>query len=178
VVAGGMPDAVPHDVRGVCDQLADTKKDPLVTEKLEDLVAELRDADKQERTELLIEMAENLPPLPDRLAGHMDADHLVPECLTPVFLFAELDEEDRVVLYAHVPPESLTVRGFVALLVEGLTGLRFEEILQVPNDLVDRTGIPELVGPQRTVGLPRILRRLKAEVTRAAMARASAASPN
>ena len=41
-------------------------------------------------------------------------------------------------LHAHVPPESLTVRGFVALLVEGLNGARFEEILQVPNDLVDR----------------------------------------
>src|SRR4051812_23667248 len=123
-------------------------------------------------------MAETLPPLPDRLAGRLDPEHLVPECLTPVYLFAELDEQDRVILHAHVPPESLTVRGFVALLVEGLNGARFEEILQVPNDLVESTGIPELVGMQRAAGLPRILHRLKAEVTRTAMARASAASPN
>ena len=149
-----------------------------MTETLEDLVTELRAADKQERGELLIEMAENLPPLPDRLAGRLDADHLVPECLTPVYLFAELDEDDRVVLHAHVPPEALTVRGFVALLLEGLKGARVEEILQVPNDLVERTGIPELVGMQRAAGLPRILRRLKVEVTRAAIARASAASPH
>jgi cysteine desulfuration protein SufE len=149
-----------------------------VTATLDDLVREFRGADKQERGELLIEMAENLPPLPERLARLKDAAHRVPECMTPVFLFVEPTDGDRVSLYADVPPEALSVRGFVALLVEGLDGARVEEILQVPNDLVERTGIPELVGMQRAAGLPRILRRLKAEVTRAAMARASAASPN
>ncbi|HEX8199995.1 MAG TPA: SufE family protein [Isosphaeraceae bacterium] len=148
-----------------------------MTETLEGLVAELRDADKQERGELLIELAENLAPLPGRFVGRLDPEHLVPECLTPVYLFAELGGDDRVALHAHVPPEALTVRGFVALLIEGLDGARVEEILRVPSDLVDRTGIPELVGMQRTAGLPRILRRLKAEVTRAAMERAANQSP-
>jgi cysteine desulfuration protein SufE len=149
-----------------------------VTPKLDELVRELRDADRQDRGELLIEMAESLPPLPERLAGRLDAAHQVPECMTPVFLFAEPDEEDRMALFAYVPPEALAVRGFVAVLVEGLQGARVEEILQVPADLVERTGIPEILGMQRAAGLPRILRRLKAEVTRAAIARASAPSPH
>lgn len=149
-----------------------------MTATLDDLVTELRNADNLERGEILIEMAEKLPPLPDRLAGQLDAAHQVPECMTPVFLFAEMEEDDRVALYAHVPPEALTVRGFVALLVEGLNGARVEEILQVPNDLVEQTGIPVLVGMQRTAGLPRILRRLKAEVTRAAIARSRAPATN
>ena len=123
-------------------------------------------------------MAESLPPLPERLARQKDAAHRVPECQTPVFLFVELEEGDRVTLFADVPPEALSVRGFVALLVEGLNGARVEEILRVPNDLVERTGMPEILGMQRVGGLHGVLRRLKAEVTRAAIARASAPSPN
>jgi cysteine desulfuration protein SufE len=149
-----------------------------VTAALDDLVTGLRAADKQERGELLIEMAEGLPPLPDRLAPRKDAAHRVPECQTPVFLFVELAEDGRVALFADVPPEALSVRGFVALLVEGLNGARVEEILGVPNDLVERTGMPEILGMQRVGGLHGVLRRLKAEVTRAAIARASSPSTN
>jgi metal-sulfur cluster biosynthetic enzyme len=52
------------------------------------------------------------------------------------------------------------------MLVEGLDGATVDEILTVPNDLVERSGIQELVGMQRAAGLPGILRRLKAMVTR------------
>jgi len=139
---------------------------------LDAIVDELGEADKQERIELLIDFAKNLPPLPDRLAEHKDAAHRVEECQSPVFLFVELGDA-RIALHADAPIEAPTVRGFVALLVEGLNGATVEEVLAVPNDLIDRLGLPEILGMLRVRGLNGVLRRLKAEVTRAAIAQQS-----
>jgi cysteine desulfuration protein SufE len=87
-----------------------------------------------------------------------------------VFLFVELEPSRRVALFADVPMEAPTVRGFVALLLEGLNGASVEEVLQVPNDLIERIGLPEILGMLRVRGLHGVLRRVKAEVTRAAIA--------
>ena len=141
---------------------------------LDAIVAELSEADRQERIELLIDFAKNLPPLPERLAAHKDASHRVEECQSPVYLFVEMDG-DRVALYADAPIEAPTVRGFVSLLVEGLNGATVEEVLKVPGDLVERIGLPEILGMLRVRGLSGVLRRIKAEVTRAAMAQAATA---
>jgi cysteine desulfuration protein SufE len=139
---------------------------------LEKIVAEMSEADRQERIELLIDLAKGLPPLPDRLAEFKDAAHRVEECQSPVFLIVECVDGDRVAIFADAPIEAPTVRGFVALLVEGLSGATVEDILSVPNDLIDRIGLPEILGMLRVRGLHGVLRRLKAEVTRAAIARA------
>src|SRR5262249_11238321 len=90
----------------------------------------------------------------------------------PVFLIVELEPENRVAIYADAPIEAPTVRGFVALLVDGLSGATVEQILQVPNDLVEQIGLPEILGMLRVRGLHGILRRLKSEVTRAAIEQA------
>jgi cysteine desulfuration protein SufE len=139
-----------------------------VAPALDRIVTELKQADRQDRVDLLIDLAKSLPPLPERLAEFKDEVHRVPECVSPVFLFVEI-EDGRVIFHADAPIEAPTVRGFVAMLVEGLNAATPEEILSVPNDLVERSGIQELVGMQRAAGLPGILRRLKAMVTRSLM---------
>lgn len=140
--------------------------------ELDAIVSELNEADKQERIELLIDFAKRLPPLPERLSRYKDAAHRVEECQSPVFLFVELDG-DRVAIHADAPPEAPTVRGFVSILVEGLTGATAEEVLCVKADLIDRCGLPEILGMLRVRGLGGVLRRLKAEVTGALVARAT-----
>jgi cysteine desulfuration protein SufE len=139
---------------------------------LDSIVRELKEADRQERIELLIDLAKGLPPLPERLADHKDATHRVEECQSPVYLFVEM-EGDRVSLHADAPIEAPTVRGFVAILVEGLGGSTVEDILSVPQDLVEQLGLPEILGMLRVRGLHGVLNRVKAEVTRAAIARAA-----
>jgi cysteine desulfuration protein SufE len=124
----------------------------------------------------LIDFARNLPELPERLAAHKDETHRVEECQSPVYLFVEL-EGDRAAIHADAPIEAPTVRGFVALLVEGLNGATIEEVLAVRDDLIERLGLPEILGMLRVRGLSGVLRRLKAEVTRAAIARASSNEP-
>jgi cysteine desulfuration protein SufE len=140
---------------------------------LDAIVAELSESDRQERIDLLIDFARNLPALPDRLAALRDASHRVEECQSPVYLFVEM-VGDRTALYADAPLEAPTVRGFVSLLLEGLNGATVEEILKVPNNLVERCGLQEVLGMLRVRGLGGVLRRIKAEVTRAAMGQAQA----
>jgi cysteine desulfuration protein SufE len=142
-----------------------------VAAALDEIVAELADADRQERIELLIDFAKKLPPLPERLNAHKDASHRVEECQSPVYLFVEL-EDDRVSLHADAPIEAPTVRGFVSILIEGLDGASPEEVLAVRGDLIDRIGLPEILGMLRVRGLSGVLARLKAEVSRALIARA------
>jgi cysteine desulfuration protein SufE len=144
---------------------------------LDTIIDELSEADRHERIEMLIDLAKALPPLPDRLTQFKDAAHRVEECQTPVFLFVELGPSGRVALFADVPIEAPTVRGFVALLLEGLNGASIEEVLQVPNDLIERIGLPEILGMLRVRGLHGVLRRVKAEVTRAAIAAVPAGAP-
>jgi cysteine desulfuration protein SufE len=137
--------------------------------ELESIVTELKEADRQERIDLLLDFAKNLPPLPDDLAVHKDTAHRVEECQSPVYLFVGVDGGD-VSIHADAPIEAPTVRGFVSILLEGLSGATVEEVLQVPGDLVERCGLAEILGMLRVRGLSGVLRRLKGEVTKAAMA--------
>jgi cysteine desulfuration protein SufE len=146
-----------------------------VAAALDEIVAELADADRQERIELLIDFAKKLPPLPERLHAHKDASHRVEECQSPVYLFVEFNG-DRVSLHADAPIEAPTVRGFVSFLIEGLNGTTVDDILQVPNNLVESCGLGEILGMLRVRGLTGVLRRLKAEVTRAAIEKSRAAT--
>jgi cysteine desulfuration protein SufE len=141
--------------------------------ELDTIVSELSGCDRQERIDLLLDFAKSLRPLPERLVVHKDAAHRVEECQSPVYLFVEL-EGNRLSLYADAPIEAPTVRGFVSLLVEGLNHTTVEDVLQVPNDLVEICGLSEILGMLRVRGLTGVLRRLKAEVTRAAIAQAQA----
>jgi len=143
-----------------------------VAAALDSIVRELAEADRQERIELLIDFAKSLPPLPERLAAQKDATHRVEECQSPVYLFVEL-EGDRVSLHADAPIEAPTVRGFVSILVEGLAGATAEEVLAVRGDLIERIGLPEILGMLRVRGLGGVLARIKAEVARALVARAA-----
>lgn len=146
----------------------------MIPPKLQEILDELVEADKQERVELLIDLAKGLPPLPSRLESHKDATHRVEECQSPVYLFVE-PEGNRLRLYADVPSEALTVRSVVSLLVEGLDGSTAEEILRVPDDLMERAGLQEILGMQRIHGLHGVLRRLKREAARAAQGDPAAA---
>jgi cysteine desulfuration protein SufE len=137
---------------------------------LEAIVADLNGCDRQERIDMLLDFAKGLPPLPERLVAHKDASHRVEECQSPVYLFVEF-AGDKVALYADAPIEAPTVRGFVSLLLEGLNGATVEEILHVPGDLVQRCGLTEILGMLRVRGLTGVLRRLKGDVTRAAIER-------
>ena len=138
-----------------------------MVDSLQEIVSELREADRQERIEMLIDFAKQLPPFPDRLAHFKDESHRVPECQSPVFLIAEMEGE-RVRLYADAPIEAPTVRGFVALLIRGLDGESVQTILSVDSNLIEMSGMTEILGMLRVNGLHGVLNRLKRTVAQTA----------
>jgi cysteine desulfuration protein SufE len=121
---------------------------------------------------MLLDFARRPLPLPERLRAERDsaddrAQHRIDECMTPVFLWIELDN-GHVALYADVSPEGPTARGFVALLIDAFTGATPDDVLATPADLIQRLKLPEALGMNRMRGLQAILHRVRAQVRQVA----------
>lgn len=133
---------------------------PDLPPRLKAIVEDFAVCEGREKLELLLQFAGQLPPLPDRLKGHRERMDPVPECMTPVFAHAEV-AEGRMRFYLDVPDEAPTVRGFAALLAQGLEGAAPEAVLAVPLTLHDQMGLPAVLSGQRLNGMRAILARLK-----------------
>lgn len=131
-----------------------------VPPRLAEIIEDFQFAEGREKVELLIQYAETLPPLPDQLINHQDNMERIEECMTPVFVKAEV-ENGGMHFYFTVPRESPTVRGFAAILGAGLDGLRPEEILRVPNDFFQQMGLDRMLTAQRLNGISAILAHMK-----------------
>jgi len=135
---------------------------------LDSLIPRFAAADKRTRLETLLDYAKKLPPLaPDLAAAAEDERFRVTECQTPVYLFISVPE-GKVKIQAAVPPESPTVRGFLSLLIRTLNDGPADAVAAVPDDLLDRLGLTEALGMNRTQGLTAILYRVKRGVATAA----------
>lgn len=132
-------------------------------DKLHEIVEEFADTPKGLRLPLLLDFANSLPPLPDRLADDRDSMEPVEECQAPLFLAVEV-QPDAVRLFFYAPEEAPTSRGFAAVLHEGLDGATPEEVLATPNDFYLSMGLEELVTPLRMRGMAGMLARLKRRV--------------
>jgi cysteine desulfuration protein SufE len=131
--------------------------------KLAELVEEFASAPREVVLEMLLEFADEVPPLPAELAGHEGMEQ-VPECQTRFFLKAEVQPDDTVRTYFDCPPESPTTRAFAGILAEGLAGASTAEILAVPDDLYAKMGLATAISPLRIRGGTAILGRLKRQV--------------
>jgi cysteine desulfuration protein SufE len=132
-----------------------------VQDRIDRIADEFADLEPRERLELLLDFAENLPPLPPELKAQRDAgEHRVHECQTPVFLWV-LPEGDTVRIHGDVAPEAPTVKGFVGIMVEAFSGARPEEILTADANLVQRLGLIEALGMVRMRGLSAIVHRIR-----------------
>ncbi len=128
--------------------------------RLQAIVEEFQDAEGREKLDLLLEYASSMPPLPDWLASqHNDMDQ-VHECMSPVFVYAE-QQDGRMQFYFDVPPEAPTVRGYAALMAEGLNGVTPDEIMAVPGDFFNAMGLQQVITFQRIKGISAILAHMK-----------------
>ncbi|MEY3889288.1 MAG: hypothetical protein RI931_410 [Actinomycetota bacterium] len=133
-------------------------------ETVEGLVEDFSSISVKERLLLLLEFSENLPELPERYADHPDLLERVEECQSPIFLFVEVNDENRVDLFFSAPPEAPTTRGFAGILHEALNGHSAEEVLGVDDDFPSKLGLAEAVSPLRMRGMRAMLYRIKRQV--------------
>jgi len=126
---------------------------------LADVVAEFGEVTGQDKLQLLLEFANELPELPAHL--EQAAMEPVPECQSPLFLEVDATNRDKVRLYFSAPAEAPTTRGFAAILAAGLDGQSAEAILEVPDDFYSALGLSALISPLRLRGMSAMLTRIK-----------------
>ena len=130
---------------------------------LRETIAEFQEASPSERIDYMVDYAESLPDLPERLRSQRDRMEQVHECLTPVFLHTEAPD-GRVHFYFDIPRESPTVRGYASILAAGLNGCTPAEVLALPDDIYYLLGLHEALTHQRLRGLHALLIYMKRQV--------------
>ena len=135
-----------------------------MTLKLYELREEFEGLDDQERLQVLLDFAETLPQ-PSDIDGPLFGNEAcrVQECQTPVYLRVAL-QDGKTHLEADVPRKSPTVRGIVALIVEGLENAKPEEVFELPDDLLPLFGLENALGMTRQQGVHGVMRRIKQEL--------------
>jgi len=129
--------------------------------KLNEIVEDFQWAEGREKVEMLIYYSEQMPEIPPSLENETsNALEKVEECMTPVYVTAEV-VDGGMQFYFRVPPESPTVRGFAAILAEGLSGETPHTILAVPDDFHRATGLDKVLTGIRVSGLRAILSHMK-----------------
>ena len=141
--------------------------------KLQEIVDDFAGMTREEKLETLIAYAETFPPLPEWLKEKRDAMEPVPECMTPVFLFAEQQPDGGVHFHLDIPAQSPTVRGLASILGNGLNGSTPEEIISVPGDFFLPMNLQEAVSQQRLTGFMGVLAHMKQEAVKLLQQRAA-----
>ena len=125
---------------------------------LQDIIDVFEDAVGQEKLELMLEYAQEFPPLPaDINTSEMEK---VDECLTSFFMTSRL-VDGKVYFYFDTQIEAATIRGFAAILSQSINGETPQTILDLPDDLPALLGMPGTLSQQRLFGMRAVWHRIK-----------------
>lgn len=130
-----------------------------IPDRLKEIIDDFAISEGAEKLELLLHYSQSLPPLPDRFREHSRME-FVPECMTPVYIQAELDG-GRLTYHFDVPAESPTVRGFASIMAEGVNGAEPDQVLAIPGDFFIQMGLEKALTHQRLNGMAAILAHMK-----------------
>jgi cysteine desulfuration protein SufE len=129
--------------------------------RLQEIIEDFKICVGQEKLMYLLEFSEQLPNLPPELEDDRDKLGQVHECMSPVFIAAEL-AEGHMQYHFDIPREAPTVRGYGGILSQSLNGLTPAEVLAVPNEFYLGMGLQSVMTGQRLNGMGAILRYMKA----------------
>ena len=152
------------DCERFCPGIAAKLTMATVNQLAEELSKEFHELPESARLELLLEFSENLPPLPKRYEDHPELLERVEECQSPVYLFIEINEQDRVQVFLTAPKEAPTTRGFASILHSVLDNQPSADVLKLDDDFPSTIGLTQLVSPLRINGMRGMMRRIKRQV--------------
>ena len=135
-----------------------------ITARASEIAEDFASLHGNEKLELLIEISEQLPALPERYLDHPELLERVEECQSPVYLFVEL-HDNIVSIFLTAPREAPTTRAFAGILHSALNGESVETVLNFDDDYPSMLGITELVSPLRMRGIRGMLARIKRQVS-------------
>ena len=134
-----------------------------LTEKAIEIASDFSALEGNDKLELLIEISEQLPALPERYADQPELLERVEECQSPVYLFVEIDN-GVVEIFRTAPREAPTTRAFAGILHASLSGQTVDTVLNFDDNYPSMLGITELVSPLRMRGIRGMLARIKRQV--------------
>lgn len=134
-----------------------------LTEKAIEIANDFAALEGNDKLELLIEISDQLPALPERYADHPELLERVEECQSPVYLFVEI-KNGIVDIFLTAPREAPTTRAFAGILHSSLSGQSVDTVLNFDDNYPSMLGITELVSPLRMRGIRGMLARIKRQV--------------
>jgi cysteine desulfuration protein SufE len=123
----------------------------------EDIINEFRilGDDKESTIFYIMELGKKLEPLKDEFKVD---ENLIRGCQSKVWLTAEL-QNDQLVFRADSNTE--ITKGLISLLIRVLSGRSTEEILNTELYFLEKIGIGNIIGSQRSNGLLSMIKQIK-----------------
>ena len=134
-----------------------------ITAKALAIVDDFSSLQGNDKLDLLIEISDQLPALPERYLNHPELLERVEECQSPVYLFVEVID-DKVQIFLTAPKEAPTTRAFAGILHASLNGESVDTVLSFDDDYPSMLGITDMVSPLRMRGMRGMLARIKRQV--------------
>lgn len=111
--------------------------EPILPQKLVDLVQELSLTDQESRAEILIELSDHFQQVAiDIASSPYPEESRVPGCESEVFIFTtERDDSSYDFHFAIENPQGISAMAMAAIIQETLNGVPAEQIRAIPNDI-------------------------------------------
>lgn len=133
---------------------------PDIKSEIDELIGEFEFlGDWEERYRYLIDLGQEMPPLPDH---EKTEDRRVKGCTSRVWLV--IDPPGNGQFRFRADSDAHIVKGLAALLVRLYSGRTREDIAAIePREILARIGLAEHLSPQRSNGLNAMIGRIRAE---------------
>ena len=111
--------------------------------------------DKESIIFYIMELGQGLPSLPDQ---HKVENNIIKGCQSKVWLITKF-EEDRVLFVADSNTE--ITKGLISLLIRVLSGRSPDEIIDADLFFVEKIGMSQVIGSQRSNGFAAMIKQMK-----------------
>jgi cysteine desulfuration protein SufE len=111
--------------------------------------------DRESTIYYIMELGGNLPPFPEE---EKTEDNIIKGCQSKVWLTTRV--EDNKVIYLADSNTDIT-KGLISLLIRVLSGRRPEEVVKAELNFIDRIGMGNIIGSQRSNGLAAMIKQMK-----------------
>ncbi len=112
----------------------------LLPDKLDQLISLLESMEREDRIQMLIDVAERFQPVPARIAQRpFPAERRVPGCESEAYVWSEPRPEGTLVYHFAVEnPQGISAMALAEILRDSLSGAPLPEVAAVPADIIYR----------------------------------------
>lgn len=112
--------------------------------------------DWMDRYAYIIDLGNALPAIDEK---YKTPQYIIEGCQSRVWLYAELNDEGKVVYTAD--SDAIIVKGIISLLIKVLSNHTPQEILDADLYFIDKIGLSEHLSPTRSNGLVAMVKQMK-----------------